>query len=300
VWIAAYRVFRLREENAVAQQPTVFDVVQTRVRAHLYVGDLRYTDFAAARLRLEAADRYALDTSNVRERTDPTGAYLLLLTPFDVDGTPGSERDTRDRLDAVVGLLIALEGRNAAFEKVFESVHHFGTGLTTGWSGTVTTPQWYRSPDLGNERLEQIADVETKIEELPDTDRERVRLSLRWHAAAVYDDDVDALIKQWIALETLTMPDGTDIDPLVALLARAHDLAPGVAKEQLSIGRIYRLRGKVVHTGRAKPIHPRILDHMANLYADALCELLGAPGQRRSAVTAVEADGLVRAALVDG
>lgn len=67
----------------------------------------------------------------------------------------------------------------------------------------------------------------------------------------------------------------------------------------LSVGRIYGLRNKIVHAGLSGPLHPRILDHMANLYADVLCEVVGATRQQRSSTTALEVDALIRAALVE-
>jgi len=58
VWIAGYRVFRLRNQDALARQPIVASFEQLRVRLHLYVGDLKHTDFSALRLRRDGSDRY--------------------------------------------------------------------------------------------------------------------------------------------------------------------------------------------------------------------------------------------------
>jgi hypothetical protein len=185
-----------------------------------------------------------------------------------------------------------MEGRNAAFEQIFENVYDFGTGLTTGWSDGIASPLWYRQPDLGEARVIEVAKVETAIEQLAQADRDRVRLSLRWHRAATYDDGVDALLKEWIALETLAMPD-TDIRPLVGIIAGVYGLEPREASERFAIGRIYGLRSHIVHAGRVGPVPARLLDHMANLYSDALCAILDVPSPHRAAETADDARMLI-------
>src|SRR5216684_338281 len=50
----------------------------------------------------------------------------------------------------------------------------------------------------------------------------RVLLSLRWFEQALFDHGIDAFLKYWIAVETVGMPDTSNIRPLIESLAVAY------------------------------------------------------------------------------
>ena len=55
-------------------------------------------------------------------RETPEGMYLLILAPFGIAGKEGNEPLTKQRVSEIVGLLAVFEGRNIAYERLFENV----------------------------------------------------------------------------------------------------------------------------------------------------------------------------------
>ena len=142
-----------------------------------------------------------------------------MLLPFDSGGNPGSEKETCNRISEVVGLLAAINGRNMVFEHIFDYEYVLGKNeqgkIERRVIGSVLqNPFTLPVPDINKKRLKLISDIENAILVKPLPEANRITLSLRWFQAAIYEEGVDALLKLWIAIETLAMPDTTDIRPI--------------------------------------------------------------------------------------
>lgn len=140
-----------------------------------------------------------------------------------------------------------------------------------------------KPPDISPESTARINDAATAIMKMPDAERARVRLSLRWFNAALRDAAHDAFVKFWIAVETLAMPSSTNILPIFESLARAYGISVPDAKTRFPIGRLFDLRGRIVHKGEMLELPGAVLGYMSALFFDLLSELLLQPNEGRLA-----------------
>ena len=278
IWIAGYRMMRLSPEDLPAG-PKFVDL--PGVRVVLAYGAVNYLDSAAATPSVTDHGDFKVDATAI-EKKSPTGGHTLLLLPFDVDGKSGPERETRERIADTVGLLAAMNERNMVYQHLFDYVQRADGKERSVIGGTVVNPLSMPKPDIGHQRLHTISTVGASIQVMEDTQRTRVRLSLRWFQAALFDLGVDAFLKYWIAIETLTMPDTTNIRPANEALSRVYGISLEEATRRFHIGRIFSLRGRIVHQGSQVPINGRLLDYFESIFADLLLDAVGHKPEKRA------------------
>lgn len=272
-WTECFRILRA----PLTRFPPVLQTLEIAgVRALVLYGSPRYLDTGAAKLEIKSESEWRLNLEGVSEKAAPEDRYLILATPV-----RPSEGEARARIAVAVGFLTALNGRNMAWDRVYaitlEGQDKWG-GVSSAWEN----PLAFEVPDLtqaGQERLTRCAEA---LAQSPEDVRRRLELSLRWLASAVKDGGADAVLKYWIALETLAMPDGTDIRPIGEALGRSYGIAGRDANERFLVGRLFGLRSRIVHGGILAPIHPRILEFMAAIFLDVLLDTLGQPAEGRS------------------
>lgn len=141
-------------------------------------------------------------------------------------------------------------------------------------------PLTFPAPNLSTSRLGALERAARAVEAMTPDAQARVELALRWYEPGVFSSGIDSFLRLWIAVETLCMPDATKIRPLIGLLSHAYSLTELDIKARYQIGRLFNLRGLIVHHGNRQPIHANLLDYMAAIFADALAETLGEPSQR--------------------
>ena len=111
-----------------------------------------------------------------------------------------------------------------------------------------------------------------------------MQLSLRWFELALYSKgDVDGFLRYWFAIETLGMPNATDIRPLNESLARTYGISFEDARKRFSIGRLFGMRSRIVHNGQIIPIHQNLSKYVEAPYVDILYEHLGLTSEQRAA-----------------
>lgn len=278
VWLSGYRALLLTNAD-LPSGPRYFDL--SGVRVFLVYGKVMYLDPAAATPRISADGDFHMDTSAMEKET-PEGAYVVLVLPFEIDGQGEDERFVRDRIADVVGLVLAINDRNMVYEHVFDYVHQLGRNERSVIGQTVLNPFSMPKPDITQARLDLISAVDRSIENSPEVDRNRIRLSLRWYQNASYDIGVDSFLKFWIAIETLSMPDTTNIRPINKALASVYGISNHQSVEKYLIGRIFGLRSRIVHEGEKIPIDGRLLDYMGCVYIDLLLEAVRQPTEGRT------------------
>ena len=278
IWIAGYRLMRISPID-LPEGPKYFDL--EGVRVFLTYGSIDYLDSNAATPRITDHGDYKVDASAI-EKTTPEGGYTFLVLPFDVDGQHGNERLTRERIADVVGLLAALNERNMAYEHVFEYVNRADGKERSVISATLVNPMSMPKPDMGEGRLQTLSAVDAGIHAMEDSRRNRIRLSLRWFQAALFDIGVDAYLKYWIAIETLAMPDTTNIRPVNEALSRIYGIPLEDASQRYQIGRLFDLRGRIVHQGSQIPISGKLLDYAESIYSDLLLDAAGSAPESRA------------------
>jgi len=276
IWVTCYSMYEISKED-IRDYPKILDF--ENVRAIILFGEvsyLNYSDFIPQIIN----SRIHFDKSKIRKEKTPIGTYLLVLTPFDIDGKEGNVNQTKIEISIVAGLLGSFNGRNMIFEKIFENIYK--GGQISFYSHVFENPSWFAKPDISNSRLEIISKANKTISSLPEHERNRVCLSLRWFEQALFDNGVNAFLKYWIALETISMPNTTNIQPLVEILSRAYNLSYEVAKESFAIGKLFGLRARIVHGGHIISIHAQLIRYMEALYSDILQTHLGLSCEQRA------------------
>lgn len=231
-------------------------------------------------------------------QTLPPALRLLVLTPTDLDN-PRSEQESRSRLAAAAGLLATLEGRSLLLARLFETTVSLDA---RGVTQHVSTPSFFvppiREPDVSETRWQLLAALASALDGLPPGDARRIRLSLEWFES-VFDlsdrDPIEVALRAWIALEALAMPDGTNIAPINKHLAAAYGISTSEAAQRFLVGKLYRLRGLIVHDGGRPLIDASVLLHTQAVYIDVLFQVMGLPCEKRASASIL--DGKVEAAL---
>jgi hypothetical protein len=259
--------------------PKFFDL--EGVRVFLAYGTINYLDSAAATPLVTDHGDYKVDASTI-EKTTPEGGYTIFLLPFDVDGQAGLERITRERINDIVGLLAALNERNMVYQHIFDYVHRADGKERSVIGATLVNPLSMPKPDLSDDRLRMISAVDATIQAMEESGRNRIRLSLRWFQAALFDFGVDAFLKYWVAIETLAMPDTTNIRPINETLSYIYGITREEATKRFQIGRMFDLRGRIVHQGSQVPVSGKLLDYAEAIYSDLLLDAAGHPSRNRA------------------
>ena len=216
----------------------------------------------------------------------PQGTYVVLMTPVaaplrDVDWT--LEREAVARLDEAAGLVAALLSPNAVFLVAFEffqaavgpEVHVVGPPVRNAAQSPIAA--------LTEASLRTVKTAFDAAAAIPrDKLRRRITLSLRWYASAHAERNrVDSFVKFWIALEALTMVQGSPRE-LVEAIAVAYGREKKWADETFAINALAVLRNDIVHAGQQPKLHGNILVLTAALYEDALLAKLGLPAEYRA------------------
>ena len=220
------------------------------------------------------------------ERREPS-ATSLFITPLP-DGEDGLDK-ARNRIHGTVGLLSAVAGKLLVHEHVEDYRVSFATGMLAPTSTLVADTTWWDDVDTSEEARQRWGLAAAAISSC--AHRQRLELSLRWYDEAKRERGVDAFLKFWFALETLAMPDTTNVAPIRTTLRHIYPDSQDVEQE-FGIGRVFGLRSKVVHDGARVDVSTRLLGYLGGLYVDLLVAALGfeSPGRARTALA--EAGGL--------
>jgi|SRR5947209_1904831 len=208
-------------------------------------------------------------------RQGPEGTYLMLILPYN----PPRENDYQARVRELTirSLLSIVVGENIAYRRLFQNAVRTDNPEASFASPSVRAPNTLPAPDLSEERLQLVSKVREAIEVLGEHERNRIKLSLRWHGQAQGTKGIDEFINRWVALEALGMSDRNNIRPLEELLARAYSISLPQARRRFGVGRLFGFRSSILHHGKLPSLHADLLDYMKALYKDLLWERLGLP-----------------------
>jgi hypothetical protein len=267
VWMAGYRIFKVPPE-LLASGPKIIDLA--KVRAILVFGKMTYQDSSQVEIEFISENQWRVNAGSFGQRETPEGAYLLLMSPFDTDGVTGHEASTRQTIALYVGLLATLFGRNIVYRRLFDNIVQCGKEQVSSFNRAVENPLWFPAPIIDDTHLAELTAADARIASLADQDKQRIQLSLRWFESAVFDNGVDAFLKCWIALETLGMPDTTNIRPLNETLAGAYGISVDEARDRFGIGKLFGLRSRIVHDGVFVTIGGEFQKYTEAIFIDVL------------------------------
>jgi hypothetical protein len=211
----------------------------------------------------------------------PGGTYLLLLTAHDKGDGLQDEPATVARLDAAAGLLVANFGGNVVYEHLYDNIIHLNQDRVELATPAVVNPMSMRAPDLADPSIQRACDMARLIDQ--HEQHGRFKLALRWYLGAANEfDDVDALLKYWIGLETLAMPDQTNIRPVNERLGAIYGMSHDRAAARFRVGPIFGLRGRIVHDGERPSIGQYLRAYLDDLFVDLLADAVGLPSEGRA------------------
>jgi len=274
VWVRGYRMMRVPPDQLKGAQTLDLG----NVRTVFFRGTFNYLDTSAEVPK--TGQENVIHMGSLSAATAPKDAYLILLSPHAVDGQAGSEQRTRDMISSAAGFLGLMSGHNIIYTHLFDNIAKAdGTGNSAFGKGVIV-PTTLPATDLGELRLKKFSEVSAALESLPEADVRRIKLSLRWFNRSEGVGGIDEFVSRWIALETLAMPDDTDIRPANESLARTYGITYEQAVENFFLGRLFGLRSRIVHKGETPAIHSKLLDYLSALYRDIFNETLKLPSER--------------------
>jgi hypothetical protein len=277
IWLSGYRMMRISNED-IPEGVKLFDLNGARI--FLLYGTFEYIESSSATPKIDNSGQFIFTTENLNKEA-PIGAYLIIILPFDIDGKQGNEREIKERLSDIVGLLVSVNRMNMVYEHVFDYVYNLSRKEKSVIGNVIINPNSFPIPILEKKQLEIIINIDNSIESKEEPVKTRIRLALRWFKSAIYDVSGDAFIKYWIAIETLGMPDTTNIRPVNESLARIYNITLDESVKKFNIGRIFGLRGMIIHNGQQLQISSTILDYLESIFVDLLFEEVGYRSEHR-------------------
>lgn len=283
VWVTCYRLLRVIPHDFDPETRHVLDIGDIRV-AFLF-GSFKFIDSnkVKAQIVTPTPDTFVMNiVGEITEEDTPFEGYTFFFSRFDnsLDASV-QESKTRNDIKIAVGLLAAFNGKNVVYEHFFDNLIEIPAGEKTIHGSLLENPLFSPIPDISLNRIQAISFANETIKKLNNPDKNRVNLSLRWLEKAIYSKGVDTVIAYWIAIETLAMPDSTNIKPVIELLASAYKLSYAEARDEFQVGRLFRLRGNIIHDGQLFPIQVNLFDYLEALYVDILFEFLGLTTEQR-------------------
>jgi hypothetical protein len=230
------------------------------------------------------------------------GVVLLLMAPLPGDYDGNDQDAARERVGFIRSFMVSLIGRNAAYEHEFDMTVECGERVVANPSGVFVTPA-DETPAVNADGMEMVRKALENLSSFDDEKQTRIRLALRWYQRSFGDDrvvrdtvqgQVDDFVNCWLALETLAMEGTTDIGPIKRMLADIHRLDAQKIGELFPIGRIYGLRGKILHEGQISNLKDGLTGFMTDVFSDLLLHVLGLPsGENTRKYLDGSANGLI-------
>lgn len=275
IWIIGYRMMGVGLKGFLQPKPIV-DLGEVRVIFNY--GTLSYMDTSEV---LEFGTDHVRNVNQAKFVSKETnvGGWTILATPYMRDGIQRTDKETKESINVVEGLLSALNSPNIVYEKVFENIVELSPIKTTAFSPVFVMLN--HPPNLDSSALQLLSQASVNLHALPEDVKNRVELSLNWYSRSLVRG-LDGFISIWIAIEVIGMPDTSNIKPAVETLAKLYQIDYRTAVNRFQLGRIQDFRSKIVHDGKLFPVHSLLSTYMEAIYIDLLTEKLNLPHEERA------------------
>ena len=279
-WITCFRI--LMVDDAPPVPPTVTVLTESvLVAMHGSMGYIK------PRVEIEASpgnEPTRLNVTDAELKNLPMAPYLFIVLPYDKPGLPGDEPSTINRVDELVALASIELGRNAVGQRLFDNIVDFAGNQVTGASPAISTPDWHGIPLLTNAATNRLKAIEISMSTASVELKNRITLGLRWYAHSFEDQHVDGFLAAWFAIETVGMPDTTNIAPLVQMFADAYNLTIQQVRDEFQLGRLQSVRSDIVHNGVQPVINSLLISYMQAVFVDVVRSGLGLPCEGRARI----------------
>jgi Apea-like HEPN len=185
------------------------------------------------------ADNFQINAGPVRKINSPVGTYMLVVTPNGPDAATRSE--------AAAALAATVIGDALIYREIYTNIFSSAGAGTQIKGPTFQHPKNFPPPALSRSGVQRY---KTAYQQLQSSkERSRIELSLSWFKEAHSTSDENAFLRYWLAIETLAMPNTTNIGPANTVLAQAYGVSIQQIQQDIELGRLFRLRGDIVHGG---------------------------------------------------
>lgn len=206
-------------------------------------------------------------------KTTNEGIWLLFISPYIIDGTKLDEEQIKDRIKSYASLFSIVFGENVIYKQIFENIISCKTGIPTATSSTIINPRSNPNPIISTKNLLQVSDIVKAKNNLNQTLQNKVDSSLTWYYDSIKDFGTSSFLKCWIAIEILVLND-SNIKPIKEIFYKIYNESETRDNELFMIGKLYGIRGEIVHDGSKRPIHGLLLKYLQFIYIDIFYEIL--------------------------
>lgn len=242
------------------------------IRIALYKGEISYFDIYKIKMGIKDG-RWSIKKPNELQITKADGIFALFITPLRDESNPVL-KSALNNIEAVASLSPILFGSHLIYEHVFDNIYSIdsaGRETISSFSGVIKNVYPFGDLPVNSDLLEDYATIAHEFNSLSSERKSRFATSLRWHYKGLREvNSADEFLCYWIALETIAMPDTTNIRPIADTLAQIYGNPEKEIINKLSIGRLYDLRCRIVHKGYRGGIHSDIVDCLRNISLDIL------------------------------
>lgn len=306
VAVQVFRVHRVAfaDTQALPSASLIIDFSEIQARAVFGRGEIIHPDHESAQLfptpdggseirmqavwtvPLEEEEQFMRRTDRELWRSTGDGVMLVLLTSLDANAAHDNEsavlpQGVREKLTLARAAIIAMLERNTAFEQLLETKLTFSQqgARMDGLSAMRFSPESFDPPRLDGFGAALAEEVVARVQSLDARMRNRVLLALRWYLLAQRhplpreESMIDVFINYWVALEALAMPDQR-LSTITRIFAEIHDRTAQEVGQLLPIGRIFGLRGRVLHRGETPELRHEVLQLMDAVFVDVLVHTL--------------------------
>lgn len=276
-WLTAYRM--MLTEQPLLPKPIIHDYKNLRVI--LFFGKLAYLDNNNIKYNWSNNGTLTTTANNQITLSEESG-WLIILQPYNNNIDCLNENNLRYNAGVYAGLYSALNTQNIAFIKLCDNVINLENNNITTFGPAIKNCLTFPPLDLSSAKSDLMQNAGTVIAKLPDAEKNRIMLSLHWFEKGLRSIGIDGFISMWIALETLGMPNTTDVRPIIQKIANAYHIPYDKAQQKFQIGKIHGLRGRILHEGENIVIHANLSDYIEAIYSDVLFETIGLSSEKRS------------------
>jgi Apea-like HEPN len=278
LWVTGYRALRVR-----GQFPKPHVIHLKNLTLVIVQGTIQYLDTGAAKIEIIDEANWKFDGEKIVERTSVAGTYVLIMAPFDVDGTIGNEAAVRNQITEAVGLLTSLHGRNIVFQHLFDNIIEMTEHKSSAFSPVMDNLHFFPIVGVGSNATKLLRQADAAIAKSDQKQRTSMSLALRWFKSAVFETDgISGFVKYWVAIETLAMPDTTNIAPINQMLSDAYGMSIEGVRHRFLVGRLLNLRSEIIHNGHLGAINANLFRYMESLFSDLLSIKLGLRFEKRA------------------
>jgi hypothetical protein len=203
--------------------------------------------------------------------TEDAGSFAIFTTPVK-ELSKKSEAQAKKTIEVAVTMSVILFGTHLTYEHLFDNVHRIESD---GKSSTSVSPAIIKhvippgEVPINDQDIHNLMVISHKRDSLDDSKKARLELAARWHYKGLQEiHPADEFLCYWIAIEIMAMPDTTNIRPIAKKLATLYGMAETELSSKLSLGRLFDLRGRIVHGGYRGGIHFYIIDCVRSIFHD--------------------------------